>query len=381
MHSIRRTFLIFVLGLFMIFVIPTLVNAQGIVQPTYGTGVITQITQETETHETAITGYIQELTVQEDGSGINRSVTAGSDQFPLTGIQRYHVGQHVILVAQQGEQGNTEYAISDQYRIPVMIGLTVLFFVIVLLVSRVKGFTSLLGMVFSLLILLFFMVPHIAAGENPVLISIISAGIISAVVIYFGHGFHYRSHIALFCMLITLAFVGLMSYVVVQLAYLTGLGDETASYLQFSGLGQINLQGLFLGGIILAALSVLDDSVISQVSVIYQLKEVKPDIHMKELFRRGMEVGRDHISTLVNTLILAYAGASLPLFILFTVNASQPAWVSLNDQMIAEEVVRTLTGSIGLVLSIPLTTFIAAYVIGKRTSVEKKKAVASEHIH
>lgn len=168
-------------------------------------------------------------------------------------------------------------------------------------------------------------------------------------------------------MLTTLTVVAILSSIVIQAAYLTGIGDETASFLQFPGVKPINLQGLFLGGIILAALSVLDDSIVSQVSVIYQLKAVKPTISFRELWERGMEVGRDHISTLVNTLILAYAGAALPLFILLSANTSgQPAWVALNSQTLAEEIVRTLTGSIGLVLSIPLTTLVASYVVHRK---------------
>lgn len=330
----------------------------------YSTGVVHEVMTETEVRlADNQVGYFQLLKVVEDGTGVTRQIENGSEQFPLSPAQRYRVGQKVILSGQADETGTIRYIIIDQYRIPVLVYLILAFFVLVIGVSRIKGFTSILGMIFSLAVLMFFMVPQIANGANPVLISILAAGVISAVIIYLGHGFNYRSHVALFCMLVTLSAVGLLSHFIVQLAYLSGTGEETAGYLQFVGLKTINLQGLFLGGIILAALSVLDDSVVSQVSILYQLKQVKQDISLKELFKRGMSVGKDHISTLVNTLVLAYAGASLPLFILFTVNSSQPAWVSLNDQLIAEEVVRTLTGSMGLVLSIPLSTLIAAYVI------------------
>lgn len=338
----------------------------------YSTGVITRILQETQTKTAQDTGYTQTLEVKEHGSGITRQITVGSDQLPLTLVQKYRVGEKVVLVSQQDIDGNIQYLIADQYRIPILLWLIGAFFVIVVCVSQFKGIVSLLGMLLSMLVILFFMVPQIVAGANPVVISILSAGFIGAVIIYLGHGISYRSHVSLFCMLTTLAIVGILSHVVVRMAYLNGIGDETASYLQFVGLKNINLQGLFLGGIILAALSVLDDSVVSQVSVIYQLKDLKHSISFNELFLRGMSVGKDHISTLVNTLILAYAGAGLPLFILFTINTGSPAWVSLNDQMIAEEVVRTITGSIGLVLSIPLTTFVAAYTAHRFHPARKK---------
>ncbi len=361
---------VFFLVVFIFFRIP-FAHAQDQKQD-YSTGVVTAIVEETQVRQPESVGYTQNLTVKEDGTGVTRSVQVGSSELPVSALQRYRVGQKVVMVAQVDVTGHQQYTIVDQYRIPMMIWLVIGFFAVVILVSQFKGFTSLLGMFLSMLVLLFYMVPQIAGGANPVLISIIASGVISAIIIYFGHGFSYRSHIALFCMLATLAFVGFLSHFVIQLAYLQGTGDEAASYLQFSGLKSINLQGLFLGGIILAALSVLDDSVISQVSVIYQLKDVKHDISFRELFLRGMEVGKDHISTLVNTLILAYAGASLPLFILFTVNTGSPAWVSLNDQLIVEEVVRTLTGSIGLVLSIPLTTVVAAYAVDKFHKKSKK---------
>lgn len=361
------TALIVMLGFFFL-VSP--VHAQG---PVYTTGTVVEVTDQIEfKFSEGQIGYSQVLKVIEDGTGITRTIINGSEQLPLSESQLFHPDQKVVLGSQTDDDGVQQYSITDQYRLPTLIGLIITFFVVVLLVSRAKGLLSLLGMFLSLGVVMLYMVPQIADGANPVVVSIVAASAISALIIYLGHGFNYRSHVALFCMLTTLSAVGLLSHFVVKWAYLSGTGEETASYLQFVGLKNINLQGLFLGGIILAALSVLDDSVVSQVSILSQLKQVKKDISVQELFRRGMEVGKDHISTLVNTLILAYAGASLPLFILFTVNITQPAWVSLNDQMIAEEVVRTITGSIGLVLSIPLSTLIAAYVItyvhGRKTA-------------
>ncbi|HSW89357.1 MAG TPA: YibE/F family protein [Patescibacteria group bacterium] len=341
-------------------------KAQTTDQGTYSIGVVTALLEQTTVQLQDNTGYTQKLSVREKDNGVTRIIQVGSENLPVDSSHLYKVGQQVVILAQKDEQGQLQYDIVDQYRVPSLLWLLAGFFAIVIAVSLLKGFTSLLGMCISMLVILFFMVPQIIGGANPVTTSIIAAGIISAIIIYFGHGFHYRSHVALFCMLVTLGFVGLLSHYVVQWTYLSGGGEETATYLQFLGLQNVNLQGLYLGGIILAALSVLDDSVISQVSVLYQLKQVKKEISFRELFDRGMEVGRDHISTLVNTLILAYAGSSLPLFILFTLNKTQPAWLSLNDQLVAEEVVRTLTGSIGLVLSIPLTTLIAAYVIHRK---------------
>lgn len=333
----------------------------------YSTGTVLRVIEQTEYSHQDEKSFIQQLEIKDDVSGTTSTTTVGSENIPLTPEQLYSVGQKIVIVNERPALDIQTTNIADQYRIPPMIALLVGFFILVLLVARRKGLTALIGMVLSLAVLFYYMVPQILSGANPVFVSIVTAAIISSLIIYIGHGFGYRSHIALFSMLTTLTVVAILSSVVIRLAYLTGLGDETAIFLQFPGVKPINLQGLLLGGIILAALSVLDDSIISQVSVIYQLKAVKPNISFQELWRRGMEVGQDHISTLVNTLILAYAGASLPLFILLSVNnTSQPIWVALNSQTIAEEVVRTLTGSIGLVLSIPLTTLVAAYVVHKK---------------
>lgn len=355
MKLITRIALFFLTFFFLSF---SRVHASSV---TYIQATVSEITKETQLTVDGTQGYIQDLRVREDQTLNVHDVEVGSQNLPLAATQRYIVGQHVVLVAEPFGNGFT-YSIYDQYRIPQMVYLLIGFFVLVVIVARAKGILSIIGMVLSVCVLLFFMVPSIAHGGNPIEISIISSLIIGALMIYLSHGFGTKSHVAWWCVFVTLLAVAALSYVMIHIASLSGFGDETASYLQFAGGSKINLQGLYLGGIILASLSVLNDSVISQVSVVYQLKKVKHDIGIRELYMRGMEVGKDHISILVNTLILAYAGSSLPLFILFT-QAQQPAWVSLNDQFIAEEIVRTLTGSIGLVLSIPLTTIIVAYVV------------------
>lgn len=362
-----KAFLLVLSSIFLLFTVGTSrIFAQ---EPgRYAVGRIIEIKQETEIPSLLSPNYIQQLVLTEGDGKVVHEMTLGSFGNPITATQRQKIGNRVVLeIKKDTLTGNKQVTIIDTYRFPVLIYLFALFVVVVVVTSRLKGVTSLAGMVLSVVIILFFMVPQIIAGHNPVMVSVMAAGLISAVIVYFGHGFSKRAHLSLLCMLVTLIFVGLLSQVVVNIARLEGTGDETASFIPNLGMENINLQGLFLGGIILAALSVLDDGVISQVSVIYQLKQVKPKISLRELFWRGMEVGKDHISTLVNTLVLAYAGASLPLFILFSANRFLPIWVSLNDQMLAEEIVRTLAGSIGLVLSIPLTTGITSFFVNRKS--------------
>nr|MBP9819944.1 YibE/F family protein [Candidatus Woesebacteria bacterium] len=172
--------------------------------------------------------------------------------------------------------------------------------------------------------------------------------------------------------------VGLLSLSTVRAAQLVGLGSEEAYFLQFGPTAQINLQGLLLAGILLGALGVLDDIVVSQVSVVHELKAVSPGLSFEELYQRGLEVGRDHVASLVNTLVLAYAGANLPLFLLFYLNTQSPFWVTLNSDIIAEEVLRTLVGSVALVTAVPVATALAAWVYTRQEADEPAlKSVSS----
>jgi uncharacterized membrane protein len=132
-------------------------------------------------------------------------------------------------------------------------------------------------------------------------------------------------------------------------------------------LGSIDLRGLLLGGIIIGTLGILDDITISQTSVIVELKNANSKLHWKKLFSGGIAVGRDHVSSLVNTLALAYVGASFPLLLLFSFSKDIPSWLTINSEFIAEEMVRTLVGSTALILAVPISTFLAAYFLGRST--------------
>jgi len=264
--------------------------------------------------------------------------------------------------------------------LPILIWLAIGFFALVIFMARRQGLTSIVGMVLSLYVLTYQIVPQILAGQNPIVVSLIGCCVIATLTVYLCHGFTRESHIALAAMFMTLAAVSLLSYLTVHLAHLVGLGSEEAYFLQFGPSAKLNLQGLLLGGIMLGTLGVLDDITISQISIVTQLKEAKPEIEFFELYSRGLSVGKDHVASLVNTLILAYAGSSLPLFLLFTINQTQPAWVAINSEMIAEEIVRTLTGSIGLVIAVPLATLAASYFAIYRPQMKKSGSTHS-HTH
>lgn len=277
----------------------------------------------------------------------------------ITENQTVSLGEFLIVTQEEGN-----YYLVDKFRAPYLGIIFAIFFLVVFVFGKLKGLSSILGLFVSLLILIYYMIPRIVAGDNPILISLIGAFVIAFVSIYLAHGFSKRTTIALVSTLITLIIATLASFIFVGLAKLSGAGTEEALFLQSGLLSGVNLKGLLLGGIIIGSLGVLDDITTAQVATVDELKKANKKLDIVELYKRGLSVGREHIASLVNTLVLAYAGASFPLLLLFTLNQDIPFWVSINSEYLAEEVVRTLVGSTSLILAVPISTFLAAYLLG-----------------
>jgi len=288
--------------------------------------------------------------------------------FDLRESQKAKKNDTLILLKQKTPDGKSQYFIADKYRLGNIVFIFFLFFLVVILIGGLKGFSSMIGMLISLLIVLKFIVPQILAGRNPLFISIIGSLIILVSTIYLAHGINKKTHLAVISTSICLILTGILSIIFVQMALLTGLGSEEAYSLTLGPTANINFKGLLLGGIIIGALGVLDDITIGQTSAVFELNQVNPKISFEELLKRGLNIGREHIAATVNTLVLAYVGASLSLFLIFFISAhGQPFWMILNSEVIAEEIIRTLAGSIGLVLAVPLTTFLAAWYLKKKS--------------
>lgn len=273
----------------------------------------------------------------------------------LIADQKLTAGQKVILLTP-----NDTPHIFDRYRLPALGGILVLFVALAIVFAGWRGLTSLIGLGVSILILAMYVVPQIMAGHNPLLVSLIAAFIIALTSLYLAHGFNQRTTVAVISTLITIIIAIGLSQLFTTWADLTGTGSEEAYYLQTSPIAFVNLKGLLLGGIIIGALGVLDDITTSQTAAVYQIWRANPKLTPQELFKRGTAVGREHITSLINTLALAYVGASFPALLLFTVY-QRPWWVVTNTETIAEEIVRTLVGSTALMVAVPITTFIAAY--------------------
>ena len=258
-----------------------------------------------------------------------------------------------------------EYYFADFARGTPLVVLASLFVVAVIAMSRLKGATALLGLGVSILVLINFVLPAILEGSNPLAVAIVGSATIMFLALYLSHGVNARTTAALLGTLVSLALTGLLAVVFVEAAHFTGLSSEEATFLQLSA-GQINLRGLLLGGIIIGALGVLDDVTVTQSSAVWELRAANETMTTKDLYRSALNVGRDHIASTVNTLVLAYAGASLPLMILLS-SSPQPLSTVLTSEVIATEIVRTLVGSIGLVASVPVTTALAAGIAGSHT--------------
>lgn len=337
-----------------------------IAQPTerYYRGKVTEIVSSGQTEINGFTNFNQKLKVKiQNGSQKGKVVTIDyGGVFNISPQQKLAAGDAIILTQTTDPTGGTSYFVLDRYRLPAVTYIIVGFFLLVFLVGGKKGLGAIIGLGISILVILKFIVPQILAGHDPLLISIAGSFIIMFLTIFLAHGFSKKTGVALIATFFTLVATGILAVLFVSLTRLTGLGTEDSYLLQFGPEG-LNLQGLLLGGIIIGTLGVLDDITTAQSAAIFELARANKKFSMAELFSRGMNIGREHVASLVNTLVLAYAGVSLSLFILFVLNpTNQPYWVILNSELIIEEVVRTLAGSIGLTLAVPLTTILAAYV-------------------
>lgn len=308
----------------------------------------------------ALDAITNEAIVQLSGQRVVRaelgySVTGGPQE---AGIPEFKAGQRVELYYSPGPGGQVRYAVADWVRRPTLIWLAAIFLVVSVVVARFKGLRAFVATGASLALIITFLIPAMLAGYNPVLISMLGVGGILILAIYFVHGVNWSTTAAMVGTLAASFVTLVIGLIFTELAFLTGYGTEEGMMLSFAA-GNLDLKGLLLAGLLIGALGALTDITIVQASVVRELAHTNPEFGVWDLYRHGMNVGLDHIGSLVNTLVLAYTGTALPLLVLLHVN--DIPWIhSLNLELVAAEVVHTLVGSIGLVLAVPFTTFIAA---------------------
>jgi len=299
------------------------------------------------------------------GSLKDEKIIIESGTIPIANQRKYQAGAKVLVSYSKDFEGNDYLYITDYVRRGSLLWLFIIFVVLVAVVARWRGLTSLLGMGASFFIIFKFILPKILAGSDPIQTAIIGSLFIIPITFYLSHGFNKKTTVAIAGTVIALIITGVLAGVFVESAKLTGFASEEAGFLQVAKQGSVNIRGLLLAGIIIGVLGVLDDITVSQSAVVLQLKKANPKLRLEELYKRAMDVGQDHISSMVNTLVLVYTGAALPLFLLFIDNP-HPFSEIINYEIIADEIVRTLVGSIGLILAVPITTIIAVLSVEKK---------------
>ncbi|OII69494.1 YibE/F family protein [Streptomyces sp. CC77] len=270
-------------------------------------------------------------------------------------------GQGVVVAYAPDAPEELQYSVTDVDRKFPLALLAVIFALAVVAVGRLRGVMALVALGTSFLFLTFFILPAILQGSNPLVVAVVGASAIMLIALYLSHGFSARTSVAVLGTLISLLLIGLLGSLFVGWASLTGNTDDYTGLIH--GLyPEIDMSGLLLAGIIIGSLGVLDDVTVTQTSAVWELHQADPRMGSRALYRAGIRIGRDHIASVVNTLVLAYAGAALPLLLLFSIAQSSVGTVA-NSELVAQEIVRTLVGSIGLVASVPVTTGLAALMV------------------
>ncbi|MFC0847247.1 YibE/F family protein [Streptomyces noboritoensis] len=275
--------------------------------------------------------------------------------------RQLHKGQGVIVAYAPDAPHDLQYSVTDVNRRVPMALLAGIFALAVVVVGRLRGVMALVALVVSFAVLTLFILPAILQGSNPLLVAVVGSSAIMLIALYMCHGLSARTSVAVLGTLVSLVLIGLLGSLFIGWASLTGNTDDNTGLIH--GLyPDIDMSGLLLAGVIIGSLGVLDDVTVTQTSAVWELHEANPTMGPRGLYRAGIRIGRDHIASVVNTLVLAYAGAALPLLLLFSIAQSSVGTVA-NSELVAEEIVRTLVGSIGLVASVPVTTALAALVV------------------
>lgn len=280
-----------------------------------------------------------------------------------------------------GTAGVEPYAFADFDRRVPLIVLGLLFVAVVVLFGRRRGALSLLGLGISLLVLTQFLVPAILDGRPPLLVALVGSLAIMFATIALTHGLGAKSLAALLGSATTLVFTALLALVFVEVANITGFASTEAALLRGTpGGSTLSLEGLVLAGVVVGALGVLDDVTVSQASTVIALQRADPTQAFARLYRAAIGVGRDHLGATVNTLVLAYAGAALPLLLIFS-NQGTPFGTAINRESVSEEIVAMGVGSIGLVAAVPLTTALAALLVRRLPGEALAGEDAHAHVH
>lgn len=304
-----------------------------------------------------------------EGAWKNKEIVyRGISDIEVANANFYKAGDEVYVEGHTDESGQDVFYVVDFVRSGYLYILLIIFVLTVLLVGRFKGFKALVSLFLSFVVIIKFILPQILNGRDPFLVSLLGGLIILGIIIYLTEGFKKKSHIAVLSVLISLSVTLVLSIIFTKLTKLSGLAQEEAAFLIGVGNVEINFQGLLLAGFIIGAIGVLDDIIIGQIEAVEQIREANPNLSMKKVFKLAYKVGNTHLGAIVNTLFLTYAGAALPLLLLFVLNQNFGLTFHrlINTEIVSTEIVRTLVGSIGVMLSMPIATFLASFRLNNK---------------
>jgi len=303
-------------------------------------------------------GTVQVLLAGGDRAG--KTVSAPLPDGP--GAPEVGEGDDVQVIVSSAPEGDV-YAVVDHQRASGLWVVVGAFALAILAFGRLRGLSAMAGLAVTFAVLLLFVVPAILAGEAPLLVAIVGSSAIMLTVLYLTHGFALSTTVAVLGTLVSLSLTGLLSAAAVGTLHLTGVSDDLSTSLGMSH--DVNMQGLLLAGIVIGSLGVLDDVTITQAATVDEVARANPAYGFRELYNAGTRVGRSHIASVINTIILAYAGSSLPLLILVVANNDSLGGV-VTDQVIAQEIVRSVVATLGLIAAVPVTTGLAALASTRR---------------
>ncbi|MCX6756593.1 MAG: YibE/F family protein [Candidatus Nomurabacteria bacterium] len=292
-----------------------------------------------------------------DGVDIGKTATFQNDYIQMS------VGDIFYARHQTNHLDSSDYwSVSDPYRLNVIFWLTAVFIALIFIFGGIQGVRGLASLIGSFILIFHLLIPGIYGGYNAVLISVGVASLIIVIGSYITHGFNRTTTSAVLGMIITVVITGLGAYYVVHAAHLSGYTSDESMFLNMDTRGGIDMVGLLFGGIMIGLLGVLYDIAIGQAIAIEELFRAGKHLTRKEVYVRAIRIGREHIGALVNTLAIAYVGASLPLLLLMQSSTTSILFI-INNEIFATEIVRILIGSIGLILGVPITNLIATYML------------------
>lgn len=299
-------------------------------------------------------------------------ITSGPDTggvFPAgapvgVGAPQVQVGDEVVLQTNLDAPPDERYVIGDFQRDRVLLVLAAVFALAVVVLARWKGVAALAGLGASLAVLVLFVLPAILEGQPPLAVAVVGSAAIAFATMLLAHGPSLRTGVALLGVLASLLLTAGLGALVIEVGEFTGLADEASAFLPAFG-ADVDPRGLLLAGLVIGALGVLDDVTITQAAAVSEVQAADSTLSRRALLQAGLRVGRDHVAATVNTLVLAYAGAAMPLLLLFLISGNPWSQV-LTGELVAQEVVRTLVGALGIVAAVPLTTALAASLLAGR---------------